>query len=200
MTEDNVPASGSPVLPYTPSPELKVTEWSEAIYTELKDWLPTSQARWEWWPPGYLVLRIVRFLDQPIEPIIIDTCDDVLSIEFGHWDTTLPEDGDHYDFDPCREAKTAQTAKTVALDWLHGRIATAVYLNSQGKWCGSKLLERPEDYSALADIDWIAFNNPTQVEIRTSVRSDWLKYQIIDGRLQSMPTRADSGKPNRDIP
>lgn len=162
-----------------------MTEWSEAIYAEFKDWLPARQARWEWWNPDYLVLTIASYSDQPVEPVIIDTYEGELTITFGFWEAHLPDDGQYDDTDSNR---AAEAAKALALDWLEGRIATAVYADSNGKWCGSKLLERPDDVSTLADIEWIKDFGPSTVEVRKSLRSDWRKYQITDGRLQSTPT------------
>ncbi|MGX1587437.1 hypothetical protein [Brevundimonas diminuta] len=185
MTVNNTPPAGPIGLPYTPSPDQPVTEWSEAIYAELKDWPPAANGIWERWEPDYLVLKISSHLGTPVEPIWIDTCEDELTVNFGYWEIHLPDDGIYEDTDSTR---AAEAAKILALDWLDGRISTAVYSDRNGKWCGSKLLEQPDDFSILADIEWIKDFGPTEIEVRKSLRSDWRKYQIIDGRLQSAPT------------
>lgn len=162
-----------------------MTEWSAAIYAEFKDWPLAENEIWERWEPDYLVLKISSHLGTPVEPVWIDTCEDELTVNFGFWEIHLPDDGIYDDTDSTR---AANAAKTLALDWLNGRIATAVYSGNNGKWCGSKLLDDPDDISTLADIEWIKHSGPTEVEIRKSLRSDWRKYQIIDGRLQRTPS------------
>ena len=170
--------------PYVPSPAQPVTEWTAAIYKEFQDWPIAQSGHWEWWNQDYLVLRIGSHLGMPIEEVLIDTCDDELSVTFGYWETHLPDDGVSDDSDSFR---AANAAKDLISDWLAGKTATAIYFSAADKWCGSKFLENPDDRTALADIASIRSFNPTRVEVRRARKADWRFFDIIDGHLQDAP-------------
>ena len=175
------PAVGAP---YVPSPAQPVTEWTAAIYQEFQNWPIAQSGHWEWWNQDYLVLRIGLHLGMPIEEVLIDTCDDELSVTFGYWETHLPDDGVSDDTDSFR---AANAAKDLIGDWLAGKAATAIYFSAADKWCGSKFLENPDDRTALADIASIRSFNPTRVEVRRVRKADWRFFNIIDGHLQDAP-------------
>ena len=175
------PAVGAP---YVPSPAQPVTEWTAAIYQEFQDWPIAQSGYWEWWNQDYLVLRIGSHLGMPIEEVMIDTCDDELSVTFGYWETHLPDDGVSDDTDSFR---AANAAKDLISDWLAGKTATAIYFSAADKWCGSRFLENPDDRTGPADIASIRSFNPTRVEVRKARRADWRFFDIIDGHLQDAP-------------
>jgi hypothetical protein len=171
-------------IPYIPSPAQPVTEWSEAIYEEFRNWPMARLGDWEWWNQDYLVLKIRSHLGSPVEEVFVDTCDGELTVTFGYWETHLPDDGIHDDTDSYR---AANAAKELIGDWLAGRIATAIYFDANDKWCGSKLLEITDDGSSLADIASIKSFNPIRVEVRRAQKADWRFFDIIDGNLQDAP-------------
>jgi len=175
----SVPVSG---VPYVPSSAQPVTEWSEAIFRELCDWASAHVGRWERWDPDYLVLTIDTHKGLAVEPVVIDTFEDELTVTFGYWETLLPEDGIHDDTDSRR---AAVAARALASDWLEGRIATAVYFAGD-KWCGSRMIEANEDYqSRIADIEWIKNLGPKRVELRWADRSRLTHFTLSNGHLVS---------------
>ncbi len=186
MSETIAPPSAG--ASYVPSPAQPVTEWSAAIYQEFQDWPISRSGRWEWWNQDYLVLRIGTHLGEAIEEVLIDTCDDELTLAFGYWETQFPHDGVHDDTDSFR---AATAAKDLISDWLAGKAATAIYFDAADKWCGSRLLDNPDDLSSLADIAWIKSFNPTRVEVRRAHKADWRFFDIIDGNLHDAPRKPE---------
>ncbi|CAN5148365.1 hypothetical protein BH10PSE3_BH10PSE3_39820 [soil metagenome] len=176
-------------VPYVPSSAQPVTEWSAAIFQEFQDWPIAQSGKWEWWNQDYLVLRIESHLGAVSEEVLIDTCDDELTVAFGYWETHLPYDGIYDDTDSSR---AANAAKALVGDWLTGETATAIYFSADGKWCGSKHLDNPDDISGLADIAWIESFNPTRVEVRKARKADWRFFDIIDGTLQDAPRQREN--------
>ncbi|TCS03875.1 hypothetical protein [Caulobacter sp. BK020] len=175
---------------YVPSSAQPVTEWSAVIYKEFQHWPAARSGHWEWWNQDYLVLRIGSHLGDAVEEVLIDTCDDELTVTFGYWETHLPDDGLSDDTDSFR---AANVAKELIVDWLAGKTATAIYFSAADKWCGSKYLENPHDLSGLADIAWIESFNPTRVEVRRARKADWRFFDIIDGNLQDTPRQPERG-------
>lgn len=172
---------------YVPSSAQPVTEWSDAVYRELTDWASVLAGRWERWAPEYLVLTIDTHGGSAIEPVVIDTYEGELTVTFGFWETHLPGDGIYDDSDSHRASKAA---KTLVSDWLEGRTATAIYFDIEDKWCGSKLLETPQDASLIGDIEWIETFRPVRVEIRKSQKSEWQHFRLGDENLSSAVSAA----------
>ena len=175
------PASAPKGVPYLPSENRPLDEWSVAIFEELRDWAFQLQGRWEFWEPDYLVLTIDSFHGAAIEPVVIDTYEGELTITFGYWEAHLPGDGIYDETDSNR---AAISAKSLTSQWLHGQVATAIYFSAVGQWCGSKMVDEPVDLEALADIDWIANFAPTRIEIRKAQKSDRRHFQISNGALR----------------
>ena len=167
-------------VPYTPSPAQPVTEWSEAIYYELKDWPLARTGSWARWDPNYLVLTIDSYDGVPVEPVVIDTYEGELTITFGYWEAHLPSDGI---YDETDSQRAVEAAKVLASDWLTGRIATAIFFDADDQWCGSKVLENPDDTSLLADTAWIEDFGPVRVELRKSRSTDWQHFRVANGKL-----------------
>lgn len=178
--DDLTSVPGAVGLRYVSSPEQPVSEWSDAVYRELRDRVEARTGRWEWWEPGYLVLRIEAHEGSPVEPVVLDTYADELTVTFGFWETQLPDDGSHDEDDSSR---ASAAARLLVSDWLDGRIATAIYFDADDKWCGSKLVENPEDTAPLSDITWLADFRPARVEVRKSKRVEWRHFHLKNGKL-----------------
>lgn len=167
---------------YEHSESQPLDEWSIAVYDELKSWASEHQGRWEFWAPGYLVLTIDTSEGVEVEPVVIDTYEGELTINFGYWEAHLPGDGVYDDTDSHRAAISAQD---MASKWLRGELATAVYFSAVGKWCGSKALDEPIDLTVVTDIGWIENFAPVRVEIRKAQKSAWRHIQILNGELSA---------------
>lgn len=171
MAEDSVLQPSG--VPYPTPSAGPVTPWSLAAYESLKAWAETHQGIWTRWDPDYLVLTIGTAEGAPVEPVVIHTFEDELTVAFGYWESHL--DG--------TDEEAVQTAKDYAEKWLSGEWSTAIYLKADGSWCGSKLIEGKDTPDWLADIAWIKYFEPSHVEIRRARRSEWLKFAIVDGVL-----------------
>ena len=166
--------------PYNPATSPSVTEWSAAVFGELHDWAARYAGRWERWDPEYLVLTIDAVDGKAIEPIVIDTCEEELTLGFGYWECDFPDDMIRNDDDSRRASKAAMT---LAEAWLEDHVATAIYFDEHDKWCGSRLIETRNDIARLADIAWINFLRPSRVEIRKRDRSAWQSFPLVDSDL-----------------
>jgi hypothetical protein len=117
-----------------------------------------------------------------IEPVVLHTWDEELTVELRHWDTHFPDWNSDLTDDHAQIA--AQTV-SVADDWLDGRFALAVYFAGD-KWCGSRTIEAEEDFhSRMADIEWIRDFGPTRVELRWADKSRLKHFTFSDGQLVS---------------
>jgi len=119
---------------------------------------------------------------QEIEPVILHTWDEELTVELRHWDTHFPDWNSEPTDDP---AQIAAQALSVADNWLAGSFALAVYF-ADDKWCGSRVIEADEDYhSRIADIEWIKDFGPKRVELRWAAKSRLTHFTLSNGQLVS---------------
>jgi hypothetical protein len=166
-------------VPFAPVLSDSFDDWSAEIFEALRDWTVASDGTWTRWDPGYLLLEIERVDNSPVERIILYTADEELTVEFGYWETHLPEPLGTGEADAI---ETANQAKRLIEDWLSGRIRTAVYADDAGEWCGSMLVEG-EDFVSQLTTDWIRTFGPTQVEVRTPRREHWRRFSVVDGEF-----------------
>ena len=168
--------------PFSPTSSEEVDEWSLQVFELLASWPIANAGEWKRWEPGYLVLEISEEGDAPIEPIVIDTADEELTVTFGYWEAHLPTD---YDAD-ARQA--VEEAKGLVTQWLRGEIRTAVFTDASGNWCGSRLVEG-DDLLPQLDPEWIRDFNPTNVEVRTPARTNWRQFAINGDALAEITAR-----------
>ncbi|WP_271085353.1 hypothetical protein [Brevundimonas sp. NIBR11] len=167
-------------IPYAATPDQPVSAWSADIYAAIKPWADEHQGKWMWWEPGYLVLTVDQFGDREIEPVVLHTWDEELTVELRLWDTHFPD----WTLPPTDDpAVIASQGIALADDWLAGRFALAVYF-ADDRWCGSKIIEINEDQAEkLADIDWIKSFDPARVELRWADKSRLTHFTISNGQL-----------------
>jgi hypothetical protein len=162
-----------------PSPTAgPVSDWSLTVYESLKDWAGRRGGSWARWEPGYLVLTIDKHNGEQVEPAVIHTSGDALTVTFGYWD------------DESREVDDAAALSEIrqwAENWIEGVWSTAVYTQEDGRWCGSRCIVEPGIPERIADVEWISNFNPTHVEIRRARKSEWRRYAIVDGALIDDP-------------
>lgn len=164
MTQEMEQAQGSPfVRGVTP-----VDQWSLAIYDALRDWPIAGSAAWQRWEPGYLVLEISRGADGPLDPIMLATDEEELTVTLGYWETHLPT---RMDTDTTASGAAAREAKELVEDWLAGRLLTAVYFGADERWCGSITVEPDNWLERLQDgAEWIKEFGPTRGTTQTASR------------------------------
>lgn len=155
--------------PFTAGSADRIDQWSRGVFRALSGWAETLNGRWTRYD-GYLLLEIDRLGGDTIEPILIDTADDELRVEFGYWETELSE--------AAVDAEgAAQEAIKLVSDWLSGNIRTAVFTNDAGHWCGSMVIERDEPVPPGPSEGMLSFR-PTKVEVRSPQRQHWETYPI----------------------
>jgi hypothetical protein len=115
-------------------------------------------------------LEIDQFDGTTIEPILIDTAGEELRVEFGYYETDLPEEA-------VDAEGAAQEAIKLVSDWLTGSIRTAVFNNDAGHWCGSMIVESGEVVPPAPSEGMLSFN-PTKVELRGPQRQLWKTYPV----------------------
>jgi hypothetical protein len=176
LAEDTVSQAGG--VPF-PSPTAgPVTPFSLEVYAQLKDWAEARYGVWERWEPSYLVLTISTVEGEPVDPVVIDTWEEELSITLGYWESHSGE---------SEVTPAATEMRGMAEKWLAGALSTAVYTGADGKWCGSRIIEEPEIPNWLADVEWIKYFAPTHVEIRRARKSEWRRFAIVDDKLTESP-------------
>ncbi|MEG8023242.1 hypothetical protein [Sphingomonas aerolata] len=163
-------------VPYPSEMAGPVDEWSEQIYAALCDWPIARTGEWTRWEPGYLLLTITHVDDSEVEPIVLYSADEELTVAFGYWETHNPAPYELWN----EEADViAEHAKLLVEQWLNGSIRTAVLTDATGKWCGSTTIEPEELAPQLeAAARWLRDFHPEQVEVRTPRKCDWKAYPI----------------------
>ena len=133
-----------------------------------------------WWEPGYLVLTVDQLDGREIEPVVLHTWDEELTVELRLWDTHFPD----WTLPPTNDpAEIASQGIAVADDWLAGRFALAVYFSGD-RWCGSKTIEINEDQTeVLADLKSIKTFDPARVELRWADKTRLTHFTISNGQL-----------------
>jgi len=128
---------------------------------------------WSLWPPGYLLLEIARHAGREIEPVLIYTADEEITVTFGYWEAHFDELTQGDDDTPLEAA-----LRTVE-GWLEGRVRTVVSFKADGSWCGSSLLEESDEIAAVRrHIEWVRDSDPARVQIRSSKREDWREIEV----------------------
>lgn len=156
--------------PFTGASNEGIDQWSYDVFGALSGWAETLNGRWSRWGEGYLLLEIDQLAGAAIEPILIDTADEELRVEFGYYETELPEEA-------ADAEGAAQEAIKLVSDWLSGAIRTAVFTNDAGQWCGSMIVERGEALPPAPSEGMLSFN-PTKVELRGPQRQNRETYPV----------------------
>lgn len=156
--------------PFTGESSEGIDQWSHEVFSALLGWAKTLNGRWTRWGDGYLLLEIDRLAGTAIEPILIDTADEQLRVEFGYYETDLPEEA-------ADAEGAAQEAIKLVSDWLTGSIRTAVFTNDAGHWCGSMIVNQGESVPPAPSDGMLSFN-PTKVELRGPQRQHWQTYPV----------------------
>jgi len=153
-----------------------IDEWSEAIYAALLTWEVAKSGEWTRWEPGYLLLKIEHVEGRAIEPIVLYTSDEELTVSFGHWITHDPAPVELWD--AAADVK-AKHAKILVEQWLNGDFRTAVFTDAKGNWCGTPIIE-PGDLLPQLEMGalWLREFHPKQVEVRTPEKSGWRIYPV----------------------
>jgi hypothetical protein len=182
-------AEGSPMnstddavtgIPYSPETR-QVDEWSRAIYENLRDWAESLQGKWERWEPGYLLLTLTSDGEAEVDPILLYTADEELTVTFGYWETHLPEGGSSAEDD---DEIAADEARGIVEDWLAGRMLTAIYFDKDGQWCGSLSAEPGDLPNRLqGGREWIANSQPSRIEVRSPRQRDWRHFDIDGSQI-----------------
>jgi hypothetical protein len=154
--------------------------WSRAVHADLLAWAGGLSGRWVQWPPGYLVLTINRLRVAEVDPVVIDTADQIVTVTFGCMEL-------HLDEHVGNAAAAAAAARVHAEDWLRGALRTAVFSGSDGNWCGTTLLDDGELAPQIeAAAKRMRGRSPVRVEVRCSDRRDWQTF-VIDPRWLAPP-------------
>ncbi len=156
--------------PFTGESKEDIDQWSFNVFGALSGWADALNGRWTQWGDGYLLLEIDSLDGTAIEPIMIDTADEELRVEFGYYETDLPEEA------ADAEGAAREAIKLVS-DWLNGSIRTAVFTNDAGHWCGSMIVESGEAIPPSPSEGMLSFN-PTKVELRGPQRQHWKTYPV----------------------
>jgi hypothetical protein len=147
-----------------------IDDWSREVFDALSAWALTMGGRWLRYDPGYLLLEIEKNGGRPIDPILMDTADEELTVEFGMWEMHLPDQA-------LDAAGAASEAVKLVSQWLAGAVRTAVFTDDTGKWCGTMLIERGDEFPPRPS-DGMAYFKPTQVEVRGPDRSAWQSLKL----------------------
>lgn len=125
-----------------------------------------------------------RDAEGEIEPLVLYTADDELTLSFGFWETDLPDPNASGKDDA---ADATKEAKQLVADWLAGRLMTAVYFDANGKWCGSITVEGEDITTRLQQgEEWIRDFKPARIELRRPRKSDWRFFTIRDRRIEEI--------------
>lgn len=168
--------AGESGVPYPSNVAGPIDDWSEAIYSALRDWDVARDGEWTRWNPGYLLLTIISVAGSEIEPVVLYTADEELTVNFGYWETHNPAPYELWD---AEADVIAEHAKLLVSRWLDGCIRTAVVTGAKGKWCGTTTIEPGELAPQLkAAARWVRETHPEKVEVRTPVIRDWKSYAV----------------------
>lgn len=78
--------------PFTGGSDEGIDQWSYDVFCALSGSAETLNGRWARCDEGYLLLEIDQLDGTAIEPILIDAADQELRVEFGYYETALPEE------------------------------------------------------------------------------------------------------------
>ena len=157
--------------PFSNSSTEPIDDWSRDVFVALSAWALERGGRWSRYDPGYLLLEIDHNGDRAIDPILMDTADEELTVEFGLWEMHLPDQA-------LDAAGAASEAVELVSQWLAGEIRTAVFTDDAGKWCGTMLVERGDTFPPKPS-DGMAYFKPTQVEVRGPDRLEWQSFRLV---------------------
>lgn len=156
--------------PFTGAGDEGIDHWSHDVFRALSGWAETLNGRWTRWDEGYLLLEIDQIAGIAIEPILIDTADEQVRVEFGYYEADFP--------DATTDAEgAAQEAVKLVSDWLAGSIRTAVFTNDAGHWCGSMIMEQGEPVPPAPSEGMLGLN-PAKVELRGPHRQHWETFSV----------------------
>lgn len=151
-----------------------IDPWSQRVYDALKDWATDVGGQWARWEPGYLVLTIEAVGGEAVDPVILDTADDEVTVAFGGWH-------DHLDGWPeaLTSEASAEEARNVLGRWLDGSLQTLYFVGSEGRWCGSSLVVGEDVVEAARrQAQSLRDLSPVRVEIRSLHQRDWIHMAV----------------------
>ena len=148
----------------------QIDDWSREVFKALSDWAQAHDGRWLRYDPGYLLLEIDTFDGKEIDPILVDTADEEVTVGFGYWEMHLPDQA-------CDGDGAAREAVDLVSQWLSGQIRTAVFTDENGNWCGTMLVEQSGPFPPRPS-DGMAYFKPIRVEVRSPDRSAWQTFDL----------------------
>ena len=164
-------------VPYPSIEAGSVDQWSLGVFAALRGWTASASGSWSRWEPGYLLLEISFAAADPIEPAVLYTADEEVTVAFGMWETHLPEKG-------ATAAQAADEAVSLIERWIAGTFKTLVFMDDAEKWCGTIPVFDDDVHASMRQSrDWLDRLAPTQVDLRSACRSEWRKFRFVDGRL-----------------
>lgn len=176
-------------IPYPSALAGTVDKWSEEVYAALRDWHIAQEGQWTRWEPGYLLLTITQVNGKEVEPIVLYTAVDELTVAFGYWETHNPAP---YELWHAEAGVIAKHAKLLVEHWLNGDYRTAVVTDADGKWCGTTIIEGGELVPQLESAArWVYDSHPKRVEVRTPAKHDWKSYPVEPDWLEPPMLSAD---------
>lgn len=153
-----------------------VDEWSMDIYRAMTRQLVVAEGVWTRLEPGCLLLSVERLKGEAIDPIVMDTDDEELTLSFGGWHTHLPEEA-------VDALGAVEEAVALINRWISGELKTLIFWKADGTWAGSVTVQRGERVQDVADCEeWLSYSQPTRAELRTPCKADWAHFANDNGR------------------
>jgi hypothetical protein len=174
---------------YKPDSGLSIDDWSMAVFVSFADLPVVAGGEWTRWEPGYLVLEVRYHDGRAIDPIIVDTANEELTVSFGFWETHLP--GPDYLTGEYDSEASVLRANGLIEDWLSGHMSTAVYFSSDDKWCGTFAVDSSGLIEELSNgAERVKGFSPTRIELRAPERANWRFFQVLaGGSIEEVPKR-----------
>ncbi|MBB5716926.1 hypothetical protein [Sphingomonas aerophila] len=176
-------------VPYPSEMAGPIDEWSEQVFAALHNWPIARTGEWTRWEPGYLLLTISHVDGSEVEPIVLYSADQELTVAFGYWETHNPAP---YGLPDANAAVIADHAKLLVAQWLDGTIRTAVLTDATGKWCGTTTITLAELAPQLESAArWVRDFHPVQVEVRTPFKREWKTFPVAPEWLKPLALSPD---------
>jgi hypothetical protein len=158
-----------------------VDEWSAQVYGLLATHPLALAGVWTHEEPDSLMLTINSVQGEPVELIVMSTCESEITLSFGGWHTHLPAE--------ALDAPGAVNEAVALIDrWLSNDLRTLVFWMADGAWAGAVSLSNNEWVQAnIARSDWLNGSAATRCELRTPRRSGWTYFAKRDGDWVELP-------------
>jgi hypothetical protein len=175
MSREPPRQEGAPYPSESPRP---VDEWSLGVFAALREWCLAEEGAWTWWEPGYLLFEITSVAGRPIEPALLWTSNEEVTVSFGYCKYHLPENG-------STATEAAMEAADLIQRWITDEVRTLVFWNEAHGWCGTFTVTPEEDVAAQIPRmqAWLKHVAPTRAELRTAHRESWQVFRFVNGCL-----------------